>query len=325
MILLSLAVSSWIIYWDGGKSLRAYERYGGSLAEVSVFAYQFGPDGALAPARPQVLAAADAVRLKKRCRTAVSVVNDRLLPGGGRILKDPAIVSEALATPERRRAHVALLLRVAEGFDGLEMDYENLRYADRDAYSALIFELARALHARGQTLSVVVQAKTKEAFRDGPGAMDWKALGAEADELKVMAYNLHTAKSRPGPISPPDWIAQIVAYARTQLPLEKLCVILPLHGFDWRPGGLGSDLLWEKAMDLAKARGAKIERDEDSREARLTYEEKGERREAWFQDEESLRAKLDVLKKEGVKRVALWKLGTGDPAFWDRLAFRSGK
>lgn len=63
-----------------------------------------------------------------------------------------------MRTQTTRRHFITNLVHLVEkkGFDGIDLDWENLKASDRGRYSALVTELAKALHAEGRFLSVAV-------------------------------------------------------------------------------------------------------------------------------------------------------------------------
>ena len=75
-----------------------------------------------------------------------------------------------LSDPAARTAHIAAISTLVQthGWAGVDLDYEALRSADRDAYSGFIRDLSEALRQAHKRLSVTVHAKTSE-----PG--DWTA------------------------------------------------------------------------------------------------------------------------------------------------------
>jgi spore germination protein YaaH len=234
-------------------------------------------------------------------------------------LKDPAIMHTLLKNPQRRARLTDELLSVLQQADGLEIDVENLRAKDRDAFSQWIRELAGELHAHQKMLSVVVQPRTQDKIKDGAGAMDWSALRAVADQVKVMAYHFHHAHGDPGPVAPPEWVVQLVRFAQPSIPPEKLSVVLTLSGFDWPKNSAGRAISFEEAIAKSKQAGAAVERDPATGTPHFEYTENGIRHTVWFEDAVSLRKKIDALHEAGVFQIALWRLGTGDSAFWDSL------
>jgi len=216
-------------------------------------------------------------------------------------------------------AHLEQLLAISAQAGGVELDYENVWAADREAFSKLVSTLAERLHARREWLSVVVQAKTRDHRRDGAGAMDWPTLATHADRLKVMAYHYHHARAAPGPVAPPDWVAQLARFALEQIPREKLCVVLTLHGFNWPAGGVGRALDFATALRLATTHQAQWQRDRASGTLSFRYTAEETRHEVWLEDALSLRQKIALLRRAGVPSIGLWHLGAGDELIRDAI------
>lgn len=311
--------SGWLVYWDLDDGFRALTALGPSAGEIAVFAYHFNDDGRLVAAAPELehaMARLQRTRAEGPSRTIlVTLVNDRTGPNG-LTLKDPVIVHQVLASPDARAAHIHDILTVSAPFDGVEIDYENLRLEDRAAFTAFVEALADAVHQRGQRLAVVVQPKVKEVFKDGP------ALAAAADEIKVMAYHYHWATGAPGPLAPPGWVAEVADYAAETIPLQKRCVALTMHGFDWPVSKPATSIDYHQAMALASAHRARIRRDRDSASPYFRYRAADGLHEVWFEDAASLREKVKVLHRAGIPHIAMWRLGGGDPDFLHEAAAR---
>lgn len=308
------ALSGWVVYWDEQDSRQALDIFASALEEIVVFAYHFDEQGQIVPANPWVAQTLDTLMAApeaERPRVLVSVVNDVVTSAGDKRLKDAQIVHEALATEEARAAHLEALLQVAATADGIELDYENLRAQDRQALSRFVQELGQALHARGQRLAVVVQPKLDDRIKDGAGAWDWAAIGREADEVKLMAYHFHHASGTPGPVAPPEWVERLAEFALTQIPPEKLCVALTLHGFDWAAGQPGRALDYSSAMRLAQAHGADPRRDRPTGTLTFRYHAEGVVHDVWIDDAQSLSRKIERLRARHVRAIGLWHLGAG--------------
>ena len=113
-------------------------------------------------------------------------------------------------------------LAAAGGYDGIDLDYENLRASDRAAFTSFVQHLAGALHAQGKLLTVNVYAKTSEPGTwDGPQAQDWWAIGQAADQVRIMTYEYSWSTSPPGPIAPVNWVNDVIGYATSQIPPGK--------------------------------------------------------------------------------------------------------
>src|SRR5690606_7338449 len=80
-----------------------------------------------------------------------------------------------------RPAHVKAIAELVEanGYDGIDIDYEMFPLETRESFALFVEELAAALHANGRLLAVTVHAKTEDRppFA-GAAAQDWTRLAA---------------------------------------------------------------------------------------------------------------------------------------------------
>lgn len=312
---------AWAIYWDTAPVHAAYGAHQAALSTLRMFAYHFNEAGDVLQSSPWVSATREEWKKmegKTKKRYLLTFVNDVVAKGGNR-LKDPGIVRRMIETPESRKKHIDQILEASLDFDGVEIDYENMYVADRSSFTLLIQELAAAVHERKQWLSVVVEPKTQEVDYDGPGAADWTALAAIADELTIMAYYRHHVGGPAGPLAPADWVFQIAQYALTQAPASKVTLAFCVDAIEWSSEG-DKEIQWAVAEERRKGAHARIERPGLDRSVRFTYEISGVKREVWMEDAESLKEKIQIASRAGVSSISFWRLGSGDPAFWKRLS-----
>jgi len=215
-------------------------------------------------------------------------------------------------------AITALVTR--QGYAGVDIDFEGLHAADRQAFSTFVTDLATALHARGKILSVAVFAKTTDAGYGGQNvAQDYAAIGRVADQVRLMAYDYHWSTSPAGPIAPVSWVRDVLAYARTQIPASKIILGIPLYGYDW-VGDKGSDLTWQQAAQLARTHHSVVHYDSASQSPWFSYaDSSGRSHQVWFEDPQSSAAKFAVASDAGVGGVFLWMYGDEAPGTWSAL------
>jgi spore germination protein YaaH len=127
------------------------------------------------------------------------------------------------------------------GYDGANVDFERVRYQDRDALTSFIRDLAGRLHAKGKLLSQAVSAKTEDLpTHPRSGAFDYPALAAYDDYVFVMAWGKHWATSTAGAQDDFDWVQQIADYVSTMPHKSHFVLGTMLYGMDWPAGG-GAD------------------------------------------------------------------------------------
>ena len=310
----ALVVAGYVVPWDA-RSQPALDRPPPPVGELSPVWYQPTETGGLTTvdqARGQPLPQG-----RRDVRLVPSVTNFR----GGQW--DGPLVSAILADPGGRRTHIEALVDVARGpgVAGVDIDYESLDGADRQAFSAFIRDLADALHDADRSLTVTVHAKRSEPGNwPGAQAQDWQALGDAADAVRVMAYDHAWAGSRPGPVAPLPWVDDVLRFAVDEMPPDKIFLGLPTYGYDWPDGGPGGDVAWADAAALAESRDADERWDDESASPWLTYaDDTGTPHIVWYEDARSLAAKVDLARRYEVGGVFIWKIGGEDPEIWDVL------
>lgn len=290
-----------------------------ALDEIDFDWYHSLADGSLRPQGEnlKLLARARALQVK-----AFATITNRLTHTTP---FDAGIASAILSTAARRRAHVARLvgLCVTKGFDGIDLDWEDMKAADRARFTAFVQELASKLHASGKLLSIAVYPKTSEPGSwDAQRAEDYARLGAAVDEFKVMTYAFSGGWSKPGPQMPLYWAKQVLAFVTSRVPARKVYMGMPFFGFDWK-GSAARYVLWRDVQARRARFGGRLSRDSGSREAVLRYADTaGAAHVVYFQDRAAVRAKTDWMrdKEPGVAGMAIWVMGGEDPGFWPILA-----
>lgn len=286
----------------------------GALNELSPFWYTLTPSGVLSGAA----GTGDASVID----TAHSQ-NQKIIPTISNAF-DGARVSPVIGDPGRRAqlesSIVALVTQ--SGYDGVDLDFENVSASSRGDFTAFVQELGAQLHQQGKLLSVTVMPKLSEpgpASDGGSASQDYAAIASSADRVRIMAYDYHYSGGAPGPVAPADWIDRLLAFATTVIPKEKLVLGVPAYGYDWAPTGAdthGQSVLFDKAMAIAGGTGSAVGIDGASAEPNFQYSAGGVTHYVWFENAQSLSAKLDLVNKYDIAGIAIWRLGGEDPANW---------
>jgi len=229
-----------------------------------------------------------------------------------------------LASPELRRRFIDNLVTLVEdkGYDGIDLDWEALKAADRDGFSALVEELAAALHAQHRFLSIAVAPKTSEPGEwDNQIFADWTRIGKAVDELKIMTYSYSGPWSDPGPQAPLAWVDRVLSFAERKLPVRKISMGVPFFGFDWH-GGAVSTVSAHRGAALAARYHVVAGRDPASQEATLSFTDAGVTHAVYFQDQTAVAAKIAALRAHHPKiaGISTWVMSLEAPGFWPLIA-----
>ncbi len=314
--------SAWTAWWDQARGLQALQAHPGIASTVSPYWYVFAADGTLVP-----LPGANAPDFLSTVREAgipllPTVTNAQ--PATNR--KDSGLAAAVLGDPARRERHLSALIQIARagGYQGIDINYENMPESLRPAFSAFIVDLATALHAEGRVLAVTLQPKTAEpGGQNGSRALDYAALGAAADLVRIMAYDYSWEASEPGPVAPMDWVEEVARYAASLIPSDRLQLGVALYGYEWH-GRSGISRMWDELMARALTRQAALRWDPTARAPWFEYLEGSVHHVAWFENAESLAYKLQLVERFGLNGLAAWRLGGEDPGLWAMLAAAGG-
>lgn len=313
----TLGVAAWMpMSWDVDAAYSSFYTNRGQMDELMPFQYAVEADGSLrpyVPVDPSLIANARAAGLM----VLPTVANNF----------DPAPVSAIINDPSLMALHINNILNevLAWGFDGIDIDYENLEPADREAFSAFIRALATALHDQGKYLSLAVHPKTKEPGSwNGPQAQDYAALGRVVDRFRVMVYNFSWPDSPPGPIAPLDWAEAVLNYTTSVVDPALVWLGVPFYGWDWSNGSATS-VTHAQARSLLSAYGVTPNwQFQDSQglvlEPWFTYQEGATTHEVWYSNGRSVHARLRLAQKFDLAGIATWRLGGEDPANWATIA-----
>ncbi len=222
---------------------------------------------------------------------------------------DTAGIQGMLADPRLRKHFLNQLepFLLANHASGAVFDFEQLNRASQLNYLQLLRE-ARVRFARhGWLVTVAV-----------PVDQTWplKAFSAVADKLFVMAYDEHSNDGPPGPIASQQWWASVVATALRQIPRDKVIVTIGNYAYDWHDGGGDPDNVEEAWVDAGDSDAPPVF-DRVSLNSTFAYDdEQGHSHTVWLLDAASAFNELTLLDRVGIREVAVWRIGSEDPALW---------
>jgi spore germination protein YaaH len=111
---------------------------------------------------------------------------------------------------------------------------------------------------------------------------------------------------------------KVISYTLTKMPAGKIVAAISVFGFDFNLStGRNTYATHEMAADLSKQHNAEIIFDQDTLTPMFSYtDEQGDAHEVWFENSESIIAKMRLAWQQGISGVALWRLGMEDPGLW---------
>lgn len=240
---------------------------------------------------------------------------------------DRARLSQALGTPEKRKALVDQIVNEVEkeNYDGVNIDFEYIKPEDGENFSNFILELYNALKSKNKTLSLSLPAKTEK--HDWWPAYDYEILGRYSDFAVVMAYDRNPGT--PGPQAGVDWTREVVDYAIARIPAQKVVLGIGYYGYAWAESGRYTVLEEKNQMtysrilfldELKSKYGLKMNLDGSSLMAYGSFkDEKGATYQIWMENRASVDAKCKLVIEKGLKGIAVWRLGYTTANFWQAV------
>lgn len=220
---------------------------------------------------------------------------------------------------------------IDRGFEGVDIDFEYILAEDRDGFTDFVREVRSAVGELGFPVSVALAPKTSA---DQQGLLyegkDYPALGAAADYVLLMTYEWGYTYGPPMAVAPIRNVRQVVEYALTEIPAEKINMGIPNYGYDWplpfikgetRAMTLGSIEARQRAVQY----GVPIRFDQTAASPSYTYRLASGEHEVWFEDVRSLEAKFSLIREFGLGGAGYWNIMNLFRANWLLLdSFFSG-
>lgn len=238
-----------------------------------------------------------------------------------------------------RKAFAEALPKICKrnGYMGFQVDFEDLKWNDRDALTSLMSQAAAALHQDGYKLSIATvpsapghPGQTKFGYwiyRDWRGVYNLRALAKSVDLICLMTYDQHTRYTPPGPVAGYPWVVQNLNFALKRVPKSKLSLGIPLYGYHWyagmpkdgKPNIAANYISYPDAMLLARSYGAKVQWDPADQASWFYFYRDDMREWVFFTTARSFEARYNLVKQHGLEGFCSWVLGTEDPAIWKLL------
>lgn len=305
----------YVPYWDQHRGFDVVRQRLDLFDQVSPVWYSLEPTGSI------VLADAEHATVDRRSVRELQANGIEVIPTVTNLRNgdwEPHLVQGMLHDPAAVRTHVRELVELAvrEGYDGIDIDYEHLEAADRQQFSDFLAMLGDALRDEGKLLTVAVHPKTSEEGDDERNvAQDFAAIGAAADQVRVMTYDYSWEDSPPGPVAPAGWVEDVIEWTVTQVPADKVVLGVVLLGYDWADGH-GHTVDFEQARATAEANNVTIRRSADGSPWFRYRDASGARHEVWFEDAVSVAAKLELVAEYGLGGAFFWRLGGEHTDVW---------
>jgi len=212
------------------------------------------------------------------------------------------------------------------GYNGINLDFENIYLEDRNALTHFVNELAHYCHQNDLVLSMDVTVMG--GSDNWSKCYDHQKLGEIVDFLVIMAYDEYWASSPvSGPVASYDWVLKHMENIAEIVSNEKLIMGIPFYTRVWReyPSiNRANSYETDSTAIGMEAQNAFIEKyelkpiwDDVDKLYYATFFEEEAQVKIWIENKESISAKLNIVNELNLKGVAAWRRGFETPEIWD--------
>ena len=238
-------------------------------------------------------------------------------------LGDLDAVSNLLSSFENRSYLIKNIVNelIEAGVDGVNIDFENMYQADKDNYSRFIIELAPRLREAGLTLSVDVTAP--DGSETWSLCFDRNVIGKVADYIIFMGYDQNgVSATKAGTVAGADWVELNIKKFLGQegVSKDKLILAMPFYTRLWKEsnGTLTSSVVNMRSVTIPE--GVTPTWDENTKQNYMEYTQNGTTYKMWIEDEDSLKAKMDLINKYELAGGAFWSKDRESNTIWAVIA-----
>lgn len=292
------------------------------LTTLSVFSYGFTANGNLIPPKT------DDSRMIQEAWTQGAEPILVLTPFDQTGMFNNYLISEIThnMTAQQTLIDEMLLLMEEKGFAGIDLDFEYILPEDRIAYAEFVANVRAQAAPKGYPVSVALAPKTSANQRgllyEGK---DYKLLGAAADSVLLMTYEWGYTYGPPMAVAPINKVREVVEYAVTEIPTEKIDLGIPNYGYDWtlpfvQGVSKARTISNVEAVQLAIENDAVIQFDQTAMSPYFRYEKDGVQHEVWFEDVRSMKEKFRLITDYGLRGMGYWQIMRLFRANWLLLA-----
>lgn len=293
------------------------------LTYLSIFTYGITDDGELI--EPQG-GDSELVRIAKEYGTVPLMMLTSLNSEG---YFSNELAARILGDEELQRKVVGNTARVMreKGYGGVDVDFEYVRPEVKEGYGRFIEKLQAEL---GEDFVVFVSLAPKNS-PEQRGLLyeghDYPVLGRVSDYVLLMTYEWGYTFGPPLAVSPIDQVRRVLDYGTSVIDPEKIQLGVPNYGYDWalpyvRGESRAKSLSNVEAVELARARGAKIRYDSEAEAPFFTYFDRPRTYDdavehvVWFENARSVDAMLRLVSEYGLRGASVWNIMKYFPSLW---------
>ncbi|MTI47406.1 glycosyl hydrolase family 18 protein [Sporosalibacterium faouarense] len=241
---------------------------------------------------------------------------------------DKDLTRELLASEEAQKKVIdqVLIYSSLYNLDGINIDFENVYYEDKDRLTNFVDNLTEAL--KKQNLIVSIDTTVPSSSPTWSKFYDRESLSEIVDYCVVMTYDEHWAASpKSGSVASIDWVDWSIRRTLEYIPKEKLLMGIPFYTREWEETKIedGKVKVKSKALSMGTVKerieeyNSEVVWLDDTGQYYTEYEKEGKRYRIWIENSESIKLKANLVHKYDLAGAASWRKGFEEGDVWEVL------
>lgn len=236
---------------------------------------------------------------------------------------DPDLTHELLKSSEKRELIINNILDIYldYGFQGINIDFENVYLKDRDLLTQFVRELYPTFKEKNLMVSMAVT--TLSTSENWSLCYDRERLADANDYLMLMAYDQHWAASPiAGSVAQYSWVESGIRGVLEHIPNDKLILAVPYYTRLWieEDGKVSSQALsMEVANRFIEENNMELIWDDESMQYYGKLEKDNKLYKIWLEDSSSLEYKASLINKYDLAGIASWRKGFETEDIWTAI------
>ncbi len=209
---------------------------------------------------------------------------------------------------------------------GWQIDFEQMDASYHNKFSTFVQRMADAMKKNNLVASVAVIAKVSDTPNDYPndlwqktiGVYDYAPLAASVDFVTVMSYDDPNSE---GPVVEYAWLLQVLDYSTKLIPHDKLSLGIPLYYWHWNDTtgariGVGGR---KGIYNVFKKHRVTVHYSAKEQAPYLAYWNHTQHYLLWYENGQSIKKKISLIKKYQLHGFSAWALGLELPSIYGAI------
>ena len=244
------------------------------------------------------------------------------LSDGG--IVNPEVTNTILNNPSVQDHFIenALQIMKTKGFCGINIYVERINYENLDSFAEYLRRASERFHSEGYKILITV---TPIANIEAPNVsfekIDYGKLTETVDGIIFSSYDWALSYSYPNSIFPVNVLRELLDYAVSIIPPEKIIFGITTLGYDWVlpyvPGVTEAAAISDsRAIEIAADNGITIQFNEEAQSPYFFYTENGFLHLVWFKDARSFDSRAGLVEEYELQGVSIWTIMRFSTQMW---------